>query len=240
MKWWRPRAGSGHDGGVATAYRLRAGDVGPVQQSPVTCGSACLTVARMLVDPFFASWVTTGEPNPAGSPPGHTMTERFAAYERVVMRRTNSLSVRPGHVGAPWPRRLGTPPWGARRELELGAARVGTRYAVDVLRPDDTASLQESFDTLVAVVAEGQPGLLYVGDRLSPRHVVLVLPGDGDRQLDVYDPASGRVDHLRRDVVVQRRVHLSGWDVPWIAVRPAGPRPVRHLVYAGGLGTSPA
>lgn len=225
---------------MATAYRLRAGDVGPVQQSPVTCGSACLTVARMLIDPVFASWVTTGEPNPPGSPSGRTRAERFAAYERVVMRRTNSLSVRAGHLGAPWPRRLGTPPWGALRELELGAARAGTRYAVDVLRTDVGAAMRESFDTLVTVVADGEPGLLYVGNHLAPRHVVLVLPGDGDRQLDVYDPATGRVDHLRRDTVVEHRVRLSGWDVPWFAVRPTGLRSVRQPAYAGGLGAAPA
>ena len=47
--------------------------------------------------------------------------------------------------------------------------------------------------------------------------------GEWDKEsfmLDVYDPASGRVDHLRRDTVVHRRLGLSGWDVPWVAVRP--------------------
>ncbi len=194
----------------------------------------------MLVDPVFASWVTTGQPHPPGSPSGRTTAERFAAYERVVMRRTNRLSVGAGHVDPPWPRRLGTPPWGARRELELGAARAGTRYAIDLYRTDDAAALRKAFDTLLAVVADGEPGLLYVGNDLSPRHVVLVLPGDGDRQLDVYDPASGRVDHLRRDAVVERRVRLSGWDVPWLSVRPTGLRPVRTPAYARGLGAAPA
>lgn len=194
----------------------------------------------MLVDPVFASWVTTGHPNPPGSLSGATRAERFAAYERVVMRRTNGLSLRLGHLNAPWPHSLGTPPWGARRELELGASRAGTRYVIDPFRTDDRAALRESFDTLVDVVADGEPGLLYVGNLLSPRHVVLVLPGDGDRQLDVYDPASGRVDHLRRDAVVERRVELSGWDVPWLAVRPTGLRTVRTTAYAAGFGAAPA
>jgi hypothetical protein len=61
--------------------------------------------------------------------------------------------------------------------------------------------------------------------------VVLVLPGDGDRNLDVYDPATGRVDHLRRDAVVERRMRLSGWDEPWMAVRPTGLRTVRERSY---------
>lgn len=222
------------------AYRLRAGDTGPVQQSPVTCGSACLTVARMHVDPQFASWVRTGLPNPPGAPEGSTPGERFAAYERVVMRRTNSLLPGAQRLNVPWPRRFGTPPWGALRELEYGAARRGTRYTMDVLRTDSRSDLTRSFDTLVDVVAEGEPGLLYVGSSVMPRHVVLVLPGDGDRMLDVYDPGTGRVSHLRRDVVVEGRLALSGWDVPWIAVRPNGLRSVRQSSYAVAPGAATA
>ncbi|WP_299447393.1 hypothetical protein [uncultured Phycicoccus sp.] len=211
---------------MATTFRLRAGDTGPVQQSPVTCGSACLTVARMLVDPVFASWVRTGEPHPPGSPSGATQAERFAAYERVVMRRTNGLVGAGRVLSLPWPRALGTPPWGAKHELEFGASRRGTEYELDVLRGRDEGGLLTGFDRLVDVVADGEPALLYIGNRLLPRHVVLVLPGDGDRMLDVYDPATGRVDHLRRDTVVERRIGLSGWDVPWLAVRPTGLRRV--------------
>lgn len=220
-------------------YRLRAGDVGPVQQSPVTCGSACLTVARMHVDPVFASWVRTGQPAPPGSPPGATEAERFAAYERVVMRRTNGLFAA-GRLNGPWPRRLGTPPWGAKNELEYGAARRGTRYTVDLWRAGSRADRVAAHETLVEVVGEGEPALLYVGSTVSPRHVVLVLPGDGDRTLDVYDPGSGRVGHLRRDAVVDRRLRLSGWDVPWLAVRPDGARRVRALAYRTELGAAPA
>ena len=233
-------ASGGNDWSVATAFRLRAGDTGPVQQSPVTCGSACLTVARMLVDPVFASWVGTGEPHPPGSPAGATAEARFAAYERVVMRRTNGVLAGGGRPNVPWPRALGTPPWGARAELEFGAARVGARYTVDVWRHEDAAGLRADFDALVDVVAEGEPALLYVGNALAPRHVVLVLPGDGDRTLDVYDPATGRVDHLRRDAVVERRMRLSGWDVPWVAVRPTGLRTVRDRTYVPSAGAAPA
>ena len=75
---------------------------------------------------------------------------------------------------------------------------------------------------------------------MAPRHIVLVLPGDGDRMLDVYDPGSGRVSHLRRDVVVEARLGLSGWDVPWIAVRPTGLRSVRRSSYAVAPGAAPA
>ncbi|QKE86147.1 hypothetical protein HL663_16315 [Arthrobacter sp. NEB 688] len=194
----------------------------------------------MLVDPVFASWVRTGTPHPPGSPAGETPAERFAAYERVVMRRTNGALSGGRRPNLPWPRALGTPPWGALRELEFGASRIGTRYTLDLLRGADEYRLVERFDTLVEVVAEGEPALLYIGSALLPRHVVLVLPGDGDRMLDVYDPGTGRVGHLRRDDVVQHRVRLSGWDVPWVAVRPTGLRRVEARQAARSLGPMPA
>jgi hypothetical protein len=186
----------------------------------------------MLVDPVFASWVRTGEPHLPGSPRGDDEQERFAAYERVVMRRTNGIFDSRHRPHLPWPRALGTPPWGAKRELELGASRQGTRYDVATLRPLSGTGLRGAYDRLVDVVADGEPGLLYIGNAQLPRHVVLVLPGDGDRLLDVYDPGDGRVDHLRRDAVVERRVALSGWQVPWFAVQPTGHR--RVLVTAPG------
>lgn len=211
-----------------------------MQQSPVTCGSACLTVARMLVDESFASWIRTGSPRPPGAPAGATAHERFAAHEAVVQQRTNSIWAAGGRPNLPWPRALGTPPWGAKAELEHGAAKHGTRYAVDVLRPDAPQSLRRGFDLLVDVVADGSPGLLYVGNDLLPRHVVLILPGDGDRMLDVYDPGSGKVSHFRRDALVEKTLGLSGWDVPWFAVRPDGLRTVRATAYQADLDPTPA
>lgn len=201
----------------------------------MTCGSACLTVARMLVDPVFASWVHTGDPHLPGSPEGDTEAERFAAYERVVMRRTNGILAGPHLLDVPWPRALGTPPWGAKRELEYGASTSGTRYDVAAVRQLSDGGLRAAFEHLVDVVAQGEPGLLYVGSAHLPRHVVLVLPGDGDRVLDVYDPGTGRVGHLRRDTVVERRLDLSGWQVPWFIVQPTGHRRVRAFAPTPSL-----
>ena len=171
---------------------------------------------------------------------GATQAERFAAYEAIVQRRTNGLWGAGQRLNLPWPRGLGTPPWGARRELEYGAARQGTRYALELLRPDSREDLVASYEALVDVVADGEPGLLYVGNEILPRHVVLVLPGDGDRTLDVYDPFSGRVTHLRRDDFVDHRLGLSGWDVPWLTVQPTGLRRARVGRYAMDLDPAPA
>ena len=63
-----------------------------------------------------------------------------------------------------------------------------------------------------------------------------MLPGDGDRVLDVYDPGTGRVGHLRRDTVVERRMGLSGWQVPWFVVQPTGHRRVRAFAAAPSRG----
>lgn len=209
------------------AYRLVNGDTGPQQQSTVTCGSACLTTARMLVDPAFAHWIATGEGALPGSPEGRSPVERFAAYERIVHRRTNGVTLDRGGVNIPWPRFLGTPPWGAKRELELGAARHGADYAITVLRPLSRDRLSRAFDHLNAVVADGMPGLLYVGSPTLPRHVLLVLPGKGDDRLDVYDPADGSVRARSVRSFATHELRLSGWDVPWFVVAPTGLRAVR-------------
>jgi len=223
---------------MSTGFRLRLGDQGPVQQSPVTCGSACLTVARMLVNPQFARWITTGEGPRVDAPPGDTEAERFAAYERVVMHRTNHLYAGGRRLNVPWPRTLGTPPWGAKKELEFGASRRGTRYSVEVLRTDLAKRLRADHARLVDVVDDGEPALLYVGNAVLPRHVVLVLPGDGDGVLDVYDPTTGLVTLLDADSFAARRLRLSGWDVPWFAVQPDGTRRVQAFGFSTGMSTA--
>ena len=223
---------------MTTGFRLHNGDVGPVQQSPVTCGSACLTVARMLVNPEFARWITTGEGPRADAPPGATEQERFAAYERVVMRRTNRLFSGGGRLNLPWPRALGTPPWGALKELEFGAARRGTQYQVRSLRQLGRGGLAAAHARLLDVVADGEPALLYIGSATLPRHVTLVLPGDGDRLLDVYDPASGEVTLLDEARFTSRTLGIAGWDVPWITVQPDGARRVQAFGFSTGISSA--
>ena len=115
-------------------FRLQAGDRVPVQQSTTTCGSASLTVARMLVDPAFARWIRLGVDKDAKDddvPDAHTVEQRFAAHEQVVARRTNALVGAGGRIQFPWPRALGTPPWGAIGELEYGAAVPWADYDID-------------------------------------------------------------------------------------------------------------
>jgi hypothetical protein len=206
------------------AVPWRLGAAGPVQQSPVTCGSAALTVARMLVDPEFARWIVTGRTRAGGTVDGRTEQARFAAYERVVMSRTNAVVGAGGRLQVPWPRALGTPPWGALGELEAGAAAPGARYRLRVVRFAGPDSLRGTYRHLVHVVGDGRPALLYVGDAVTPRHVTLVLPAAGDGVLDVYDPASGAVTALDEDRYAARSLALAGWPMPWVLVQPDMPQ----------------
>lgn len=222
---------------MAAPFRLAAGDPAPAQQSSTTCGSASLTVARMLADPAFADWIRHGVAHAArrhaghddsddDSPDGRSPLQRFAAYEQVVAGRTNGLFGAGGRLQPPWPRALGTPPWGARRELELGVADPDADYDVHWLRLASRSGLERAHAGLLARVRPGRPALLYVGSPTLPRHVVLVLPPSaplttspaGPPALDVYEPSAGRVLDLRREPFVNRRLALAGWNVPWALV----------------------
>jgi hypothetical protein len=205
---------------VVVPFRLAAGDAAPVQQTSTTCGSASLTVARMLADPDFAQWVRFGverEAEPGAARDTRPVADRFAAYEQVVARRTAGLFGGGGRLQAPWPRALGTSPWGGRNELRFGAADAAARYAVTWFRLGGPPRLGRAFDDLTAHVAPRRPALLYIGSRWLPRHVVLVLAAP--RGLQVYEPSIGRVVPLGREPFVSGRLRLAGWDTPWAAVR---------------------
>lgn len=202
----------------------------PSQQSPVTCGAACLTVARMLVDPVLHAWIDSGAgPAPAGCS-GGDLESRFGSYERVVHARTNAVHPRTASWQPPWPRALGTPPWGAIRELEHGAALPGIAYGVRLLRWHEARAEAE---LLGARVRPGAPTLLFLGDTTLPRHIVLVHEAEHGAGPHVYDPAYGRVTRYAADTVTRRLRNPSGWDRVWLTVHPvAAPRrnpPLREL-----------
>ena len=203
---------------MAMPFRLQAGDAAPRQQSRTTCGSACLAISRMLVNPDFAQWIRLGVGKDARDGDvldGQTEDERFAAYERVVAQRTNAVLGAGGRLQPPWPRGLGTPPWGAVNELEYGAADPCADYDLEWFRFVGREQLQRTYAALRARVRDGRPALLYIGNTWSPRHVVLVLPPTGAQELDVYEPSIGRVIDLPEEPFISRRLAMAGWDVPW-------------------------
>lgn len=210
-----------------TTFRLAPDAQGPVQGGATTCGPATLTVARMLADPAFAAWIIAGEDADCwlsvtrGAIDRSTPAGRFAAYEGVVHRRVTSTAG-PGADGqVPWPRALGTPPWGARRELESLALPAGTAYRSVLVRWLSVSRRARLLERLAAHVAPTRPGLIYVGSPLLPRHVALLIPGpDG---LAVYDPGDGSVRSLDVSGVSAARTPIGGWRMPWWLIGPVGP-----------------
>lgn len=185
------------------------------QRSSTTCGSASLLVARMLADPVYARWILLGVDDRTGAASDEPVGTRFAAAEQTVKDRTNAV-LGPTGPQAPWPRALGTPPWGAAHEM----MRVtGLRHRARYVGPDSPAARTAAFDAVARTVAAGRTAPLFVGDLAVPRHVVLAV-GSDDEGLRVYEPASGDVVHLSREQYVRGGFVVAGWTVPWAVVVP--------------------
>lgn len=190
---------------------------GWVQPDRTTCGSTCLVAARALGDPSYADWLETGEVT--GRPRDRrTRGHRFADEVLATHRRTNRWSDASGARQWAWPRRLGTTPWALARELTAtgGTTAPGTRHVVRTVSPRRRG---EAYDVVARAVGHGHAIPLYVGTRLLPRHVVLVVDGD-EHALVAYDPSSGRRVRLPREGFVRGDLRVAGWSEPWFAVLP--------------------
>jgi hypothetical protein len=191
---------------------------GWVQPDRTTCGSACLVAARALGDASYAAWLETGEV--AGRPRDlRTPGRRFADEVLATHVRTNRWADASGTPRWAWPRRLGTTPWALARELTDtgGTTPPGTRHRVRTVSPRRRG---EAYDVVARAVGRGHAVPLYVGNRLLPRHVVLVVDGD-EHALTAYDPSSGRPVRLPREAFVRGDLRVAGWSEPWFAVLPA-------------------
>jgi hypothetical protein len=167
-----------------------------------SCGAAVLVVAQLLNHPSYDRFLRT---------PEAFRTEVLAMHRRV----TSSVDVR-GRWQLPWPRVLGTPPWAVAHQLE---GTTGVEHNIRLLLDDR----ETAYDDLVAATASRQPVPLYVGSPWLPRHVVLVL-GEVDHALRVYEPAGGRLVDVGRAAFLAGRLELAGWDTPWFSVLPRGRR----------------
>lgn len=144
---------------------------GLVQPDARSCGPSALLAARMLVERR-----------------GPASRAEFGAEVLALHRRVTSVA----GAGLPWPRALGTPPWGAARQL---TAWTGTRHRTRVVRWRATTP---------QALGGPAPVLVYVGSRWLPRHVLLVAQGR------VYDPARGTV----------APAYDGRWRTTWFAVEP--------------------
>jgi hypothetical protein len=172
-----------------------------------SCGAAVAVVARMLRDPAYAAATRHGS---------------FPAEVLAQHRRLTAWHDACGRRQAPWPGRLGTPPWALVRELgRLTAEGYAARPAL---------RRRAAWDRLRTATPD-RPVALYVGSRLLPRHVVLVTgPDEGPgTAVACYEPASGRPVRLERWAFLAGGCALAGWDRPWFTVGPAlTARPARR------------
>jgi hypothetical protein len=181
------------------------------QQSSTTCGSSSLAMFRVLTDRTFAGARLDTAPEGA--------SRRWAALEQSVQLATNRARRASGGLRAPWPRALGTPPWGLRDALDdLGRDR-GVRFALVRVDGSRAEQVDAALDRVAAAVTRGVPVPLYVGDRVLPRHVVLAVAA-GPTAIELYDPAHGGRRRVQRTDLRAARAGVSGWDLLWGAVVP--------------------
>ncbi len=182
------------------ALRLR-------QLAPTTCGPTCAIVLRVLLDPAYALWLTTGEHlEPERPGDGLPFEQRFRSQQHAVHESLTRRAVGP----APWPRALGSPPWALARFLNKFTSLTGGQFGWVPVDSHDPAQLRRCVAAVVRGVSAGVPVPVYVGRHVD-RHVVLAL-GAGPGVVHFYDPAAGAVVEAAQSELEAGRVGIAGWD----------------------------
>lgn len=189
------------------------------------CGAASLIVARMLLDPAYARMLLAGVTTSSAHPLDQVdVRSRFAAQSRLVHARTNRalgrISRHSVRVRMPWPRALGTPPWGVRDELR---ALTAIKYRILLIDSDNRRSRARAFAELARSVGRGLPAALFTGNDLSPRHVVAIIgaPPAPEGALEVFDPGHGVVVRMTPADFAGELGDVA-WTRPWAVVVPVG------------------
>jgi hypothetical protein len=192
---------------------------GLVQPDPTTCGSCSLVVARMIDDPSYAEFMVSGVNPATGEQRAGTIQARFEHEALAMHKTTSAFKDTGGRWQLPWPKALGTQPWALAREMTHEAGEKDTTYDA---RPIAPSQRSRTFSRIASLAAAGHVVPLFVGNRWSPRHVVLVLPGDqpGRGEVRIYDPASGGRYPISARDFAGGRLDVAGWQVPWVVVVP--------------------
>ncbi len=190
------------------------------QPNDVSCGATCLVVARMINDPPYALWLTTGFDPRTNATDGSRGEQRIEEEIKRMHKQITSARDHDGDPQVPWLRLIGTAPWAAARQMygEVGASGVpGSTYRAHTLNP---VELARDFDTIAAAARAGHSVPLYIGDELRPGHVVLVTEALDDQTLQVFEPAHGQVRTVTKTDFSASKLGLAGWSTPWFAVLP--------------------
>jgi len=194
-------------------------DAGLVQPNQTTCGSCTLVVAHAINDPAYAGYLVNGTDPPADAEPAATMRDRFRAQALATHKITSGFKDGEGGFQVPWPQALGTQPWALARQMTNDAGRQGKRYTAQPILPSHRS---RTFGRVVSLSGDGHTVPLFVGNRWSPRHVVLALPADdvSSSEVPIYDPANGRCYPIESDDFSDGDLDVAGWEVPWAVVLP--------------------
>lgn len=177
------------------------------QVDNTTCGSASILMVRVMADPLYALYLTTGGSTDPSMAEPMQFKARLAAEEQRIHGSTNEV----------WPQRLGTSPWGLTSELNRYADATGTTYRWRLVvgtRGGGNPALRDA----VTAVDNGQPVPVLIGDWV-PRHYVLMVGQDGSDLL-FYDPSTAAVvrvneqDFLKGDPMALGFPHIEAVVTP--------------------------
>lgn len=148
-----------------------------------------------------------------------TIQDRFKKQALAMHRLTSKFKDSGGGWQLPWPKAMGTQPWALAREMTNEAGEKGKSYRAAPILP---AQRSRTFRRVARLAGGGHAVPLFVGDRWSPRHVVLVLPSDeaAKGEVRIYDPASGGRYPISEADFSAGHLDVAGWKVPWVVVPP--------------------
>lgn len=206
-----------------------------VQTDSTTCGAAVGAMLCAAGDPVLAYALETGvnltRVRGANGSVSLADDARLVAASRgfaALQRHLHALARRGSLLGLlPWPRSLGTPPWGLAREVRW----ADVRYRDVVVDVGDPVHVRRLTTRISAHLREGVALPLWTGGSTAtgwasavPRHVVLLVGVvDGATQEGarwrVYEPSSGKVLTVAASTwaVPERRDAWGRWSRPhWI------------------------
>lgn len=177
------------------------------QSGPTTCGPTCAILLRVLLDPAYALWLTTGDHlEPERSGDGLPFEQRFRSQQQAVHESLTRRAIGP----APWPRALGSPPWALAGFLNRFTGLTGGHFGWVPVDGDNPVQLRRCLDAVLRGVSAGIPVPVYVGRHID-RHVVLAI-GTRPEAVVVYDPAAGAILDVPLADWAAGRVGIAGWD----------------------------
>lgn len=165
------------------------GEVGPVefhgtsisQYDGTTCGPTTIVVARMVTDPLYALYLTTGVRPGTAVLPDEGFQQRLRDQEQQIHDETDLL----------WPQPAGTPPWGMSGVLDRRPADLSVHYRWTPVLPGLALGAGAVIQRALTAADRGYPVPMLIGD-LIPRHYVLLLRHD-DAGAWFYEPTAGAV-----------------------------------------------